>query len=75
LHYPLVANPIMGNTCLTKVLMDGGNNLNILYISTLDKMASLETAYSPSRHHSMGSCRGRKPYTSGASGSMSPSAR
>jgi hypothetical protein len=28
----------MGTTCLTKVLMDGGNSLNILYASTLDAM-------------------------------------
>jgi hypothetical protein len=29
---------IMGTTCLTKVLMDGGSGLNILYASTHDKM-------------------------------------
>jgi hypothetical protein len=37
-HYPLVVNPIMGTTHLTKVLMDGGSNLNILYANTLNKM-------------------------------------
>jgi hypothetical protein len=34
--YPLVVDPIIGNTRLTKVLMDGGSNLNIIYANTLD---------------------------------------
>jgi hypothetical protein len=33
--YPLVVNPVIGNTRLTKVLMDGGNSLNIIYALTL----------------------------------------
>jgi hypothetical protein len=33
--YPLVVDPIIGNTRLTKVLMDGGINLNIIYAETL----------------------------------------
>jgi hypothetical protein len=37
-HYPLVVNPIIGNARLTKVLMDGGSGLNILYAETLDLM-------------------------------------
>jgi hypothetical protein len=36
--YPLVVDPIIGNKHLTKVLMDRGNNLNILYVETLDAM-------------------------------------
>jgi len=36
--YSLMVNPIMGTTHLTKVLMDGGSGLNILYASTLDRM-------------------------------------
>jgi hypothetical protein len=34
--YPLVVDPIIANTCLTKVLMDGGSSLNIIYAQTLD---------------------------------------
>jgi hypothetical protein len=30
--YPLVVDPIIANTRLTKVLMDGGSSLNIIYI-------------------------------------------
>jgi hypothetical protein len=33
-----VVSLIVSTTHLTKVLMDGGNGLNILYASTLDKM-------------------------------------
>jgi hypothetical protein len=33
--YSLVVDPIIGNTRLTKVLMDGGSNLNIIYAKTL----------------------------------------
>jgi hypothetical protein len=29
--YPLVVDPIITNTRLTKVLMDGGSSLNIIY--------------------------------------------
>jgi len=35
---PLVVDPIVNNMRLTKVLMDGGSSLNILYIDTLDAM-------------------------------------
>jgi hypothetical protein len=37
-RYPLIIDPIIGNTKLTKVLIDGGNNLNIIYAETLDLM-------------------------------------
>jgi hypothetical protein len=37
-HYLLIVNPIIGNARLTKVLMDGGSGLNILYTETLDLM-------------------------------------
>jgi hypothetical protein len=33
--YPLVVDPIIGNVRLTKVLMDGGSSLNIIYVETL----------------------------------------
>ena len=37
-HYPLIIDPIVRKKRLTKVLMDGGSGLNILYIDTLDAM-------------------------------------
>jgi hypothetical protein len=34
--YPLVIDPIIINARLSKVLMDGGSSLNIIYLETLD---------------------------------------
>jgi hypothetical protein len=34
-RYPLVVDPVIGNAKLTKVLMDGGSSLNIIYAETL----------------------------------------
>jgi hypothetical protein len=34
-RYPLVADPVIGNARLTKVLMNGGSSLNIIYALTL----------------------------------------
>ena len=48
-RYPLVVSPIMGTTCPTKVLMDGGSGLNILYASTLDKMGIPRSSLRPSK--------------------------
>jgi hypothetical protein len=35
-RYPLVVDPIIGNVRLTKVLVDGGSSLNIIYARTLE---------------------------------------
>ena len=37
-RYPLMVDPIVCKKRLTKVLMDGGSGLNILYVDTLDAM-------------------------------------
>ena len=37
-RYLLVVDPIICKKRLTKVLMDGGSGLNILYVDTLDAM-------------------------------------
>jgi len=37
-QYPLVVDPIIGNTRFSKVLMDGGSSLNILYAHSLELM-------------------------------------
>ena len=36
--YPLIIDPIVRKKRLTKVLMDGGSGLNILYVDTLNAM-------------------------------------
>ena len=33
-----MVDPIVGTKWLTKVLMDGGSDLNIMYVKTLDAM-------------------------------------
>jgi hypothetical protein len=42
-RYPLVVDPIIGNMRLTKVLMDRGSRLNIMYAETLDTMGISQT--------------------------------
>jgi hypothetical protein len=37
-QYPLVVDPVIGNAQFSKVLMDGGSSLNILYAHTLHLM-------------------------------------
>jgi hypothetical protein len=34
-RYPLIVDPVIGNARLTKVLMDRGSSLNIIYVETL----------------------------------------
>ena len=48
-RYPLVVNPIVGPKRLTKVLMDGGSGLNIMYAKTLDEMGVDRTNLRPTR--------------------------
>jgi hypothetical protein len=45
---PLVVDPIVSNKRLTKVLMDGGSGLNILYVDTLDAMGIDRSRLRPS---------------------------
>ena len=37
-QYPLIVDPVIGNTRFSKVLMDGGSSLNIMYAHTLELM-------------------------------------
>jgi hypothetical protein len=37
-RYPLVVDPIIDKKRLSKVLMDRGSGLNIMYVKTLDDM-------------------------------------
>jgi hypothetical protein len=46
--YLLVVDPIIVNTCLTKVLMDGSSSLNIIYAQTLDLLGIMRTRLQPS---------------------------
>ena len=44
-----MVSSIVGTTCLTKVLMDGGSGLNKLYTNTLDKMGILGSSLHPNK--------------------------
>jgi hypothetical protein len=46
--YPLVIDPIIANTRLTKVLMDGGSSLNIIYAQTHDLLGITRMHLRPS---------------------------
>jgi hypothetical protein len=54
--YPLIVDPIIANTRLTKVLMDGGSSLNIIYSQTLDLLGSRERASNLASGASTESC-------------------
>ena len=58
--YPLVVDPIIVNTRLSKVLMDGGGSLNIIYLETLDLLGVNRTQLQPSAGGFHASCQGRK---------------
>ena len=46
--YPLVVDPIIVNTRLLKVLMDGGSSVNIIYLETLDLLGIERAQLQPS---------------------------
>jgi hypothetical protein len=47
-HFPLVVDPIIGKTCLSRVLMDGRSGLNLLYTETYEAMGLSRAAIRPS---------------------------
>jgi hypothetical protein len=49
-RYPLVVDPVISNTRLTKVLMDGGSSLNIIYAETLGLLGSICPRSGPVQH-------------------------
>jgi hypothetical protein len=58
--YPIVVDPIITNTRLTKVLLDGGSSLNIIYIQTLDLLGIKRTQLRPSVGDFLGVVPGRR---------------
>ncbi|XP_066324184.1 uncharacterized protein [Miscanthus floridulus] len=48
-RYLLVVDPIVSTKWLTKVLMDGGSGLNIMYVETLDAMGVDRALIRPTR--------------------------
>ena len=64
-RYPLVVDPIIHKKHLTKVLMDGGSGLNILYIDTLDAMRIPRSELSPASSPFHGVILGAQAYPLG----------
>jgi len=58
--YPLVVDPIIVNTRLSKVLMDGGSSLNIIYLETLDLLGIERAQLQPSAGGFHGVVPGKK---------------
>jgi len=58
--YPLVVDPIIVNTRLSKVLLDGGNSLNIIYLETLDLLGINRAQLQPSAGGFHGVVPGKK---------------
>jgi len=58
--YPLVVDPIIINTRLSKVLMDGGSSLNIIYHKTLDLLSINRAQLQPSTGGFHGVVPGKK---------------
>jgi hypothetical protein len=59
-QYPLVVNLVIGNAWFSKVLMDGGSSLNILYTHTLRLMGigldQLRPSTTPFHGVALGKC-------------------
>jgi hypothetical protein len=49
-RYLLVVDPIIGNARISKVLMDGGSSLNIIYAETLGLLGSICPRSGPVQH-------------------------
>jgi len=58
--YPLIVDPIIINTRLSKVLMDGGSSLNIIYLETLDLLGINRAQLQPSAGGFHGVVPGKK---------------
>jgi len=58
--YPLVVDPIIVSARLSKVLMDGGSSLNIIYLETLDLLGIKRTQLQPSAGGFHGVVSGKK---------------
>src|ERR671937_707272 len=58
--YPLFVDPIIINTRFSKVLMDGGSSLNIIYMETLDLLGIKKSQLQPSAGGFHGVVPGKK---------------
>ena len=64
-RYPLVVDPIVRKKCLTRVLMDEGSGLNVLYVDTLDTMCIPQSELRPAGSPFHGMILGAQAYPLG----------
>jgi hypothetical protein len=74
-QYSLVVDPVIGNTRFSKVLMDDGSSLNILYAHTLQLMGIGLDQLQPSMTPFHGVAPGKRVHPSGRSICQSGSTR
>jgi hypothetical protein len=60
-YYPLVVDPVIGDTRLTKVLMDGATALTFCTPRFSTSWGSVGLGCEPTLRHSMGLCQGNVP--------------
>nr|CAB3465777.1 unnamed protein product [Digitaria exilis] len=59
-QYPLVVDPVIGNTRFSKVLMDKGSSLNIMYAPTLEFMGISTSELRPNKSSFHGVASGKR---------------
>ena len=57
--FPLVLDPVVAGSILTRVLIDGGSGLNLIFMSTISKTGlNISDKLKQARRPSMALCRG-----------------
>jgi hypothetical protein len=59
-RFPLIVDPLVRTTRLTKALMDGGNNLNLMYLDTLEELGLTRDQLQSSQHPFYGVVPGKQ---------------
>jgi hypothetical protein len=59
-RFPLIINPLVGTTRLTKALMDGGSGLNLMYLDTFEGLGLTRYQLQSSPHPFYGVVPGKQ---------------
>jgi hypothetical protein len=52
-RFPLIVDPLVGTTQLTKALMDGGGGLNLMYLDIFEGLGLTPTSSKAAHTHSI----------------------
>jgi hypothetical protein len=72
-RFPLIVDPLVRTTRLTKALVDGGSALKLIYLDTFERLGLIGTNSKITHTHSMKWSRARSPSPSGKLLCLSPS--